>query len=125
MTRVRISAGILLLLLGLSIFSGWWVDRRCSELLRRTDTVEQLYSSGDLAGAVSEAEKMQSEWESFRQKAKVVLKNNKLTEIDRLCSRIVHLTNCGSDEVPAEIEEFRHLLRDLKSSETPRFNNIF
>ena len=125
MTRVRISVGILLLLVGLSVFSGVWVDRRCSRLLRQTDSIEELYSRGDLFGAASEAERMESDWEDFRQKAKVALKNNKLTDIDRICSRIVRLTSCGSEEVTAELDELRHLLRELKSGETPHLNNIF
>ena len=125
MTRVRISAGILLLLLGVSVFAGIWVERRCSSLMSRIDTVGELYASGDIAGASAEAGEMESDWEDFRQKAKVILKNSKLTDIDRICSRIVHLTECGSEEVPAELSELRHMLRELKSSEVPHINNIF
>ena len=42
MTRVCISIGILLAILGVSVFSGAWVNRRCSTLISEVDEVQRL-----------------------------------------------------------------------------------
>ena len=47
MTRVKISVGILLLMLGVSIFSGIWVNKRCGELISGVKQLESIGDSGD------------------------------------------------------------------------------
>ncbi|MBR6967109.1 MAG: DUF4363 family protein [Ruminococcus sp.] len=122
MTRVKISAVILLLLVGTSAFSGVWVNRRCSRLLREIKLISQ---SADAEEKAVLAEEMNEDWESFREWASVLLKYDKLVEIDRLCSRIVHLTGEEGTEMEAELAELRDMLEMLKSGETPLWNSVF
>ena len=68
---------------------------------------------------------MNADWESFREKASVLLKYDKLVEIDRLCSRIVHLAENEETEMTAELAELRDMLEMLKSGETPLFTSVF
>ena len=51
MTRARLSAAILCMLIGISIFSGSAVDRSCGRLISSSDRVWELYSAGDREAA--------------------------------------------------------------------------
>ena len=125
MTRVRISAGILVLLIGISVFSGIWVNRRCDDMLGEIDKIYELEEKGDIIGAADMSKELDANWESFRETASVMLRYDKLVEIDRLCSRIEHLTENEEDEMAAELSELRHMLEMLKSGETPLWNSVF
>ena len=125
MTRVRISAVILLILLGISVFSSTWVNRRCDIMLSEIDRVYIMAEKGDTAGVTVKARELNDEWESFREGASVLLRYDKLVEIDRLCSRIVYLAENEEDELAAELAELRDMLEMLKSSETPLLTSVF
>lgn len=125
MTRVKVSASILLLLVGISVFSSIWVNRSCDDILGKIDIIYALAENGDNYNAGVNARKMNADWESFREKASVLLKYDKLVEIDRLCSRIVHLAENEEDEMTAELAELRDMIEMLKSGETPLFTSVF
>lgn len=125
MTRVKVSAAILLLLVGISVFSSIWVNRSCDDILGEIDVIYDLAENGDNYNAAVNARKMNEDWESFREKASVLLKYDKLVEIDRLCSRIVHLAENEETEMTAELAELRDMLEMLKSGETPLFTSVF
>ena len=122
MTRVKISAAILLLLIGASIFTSVWVNRRCDRLLAEIKLFAQPAGEEEM---ISLAERLNDEWESFRDRASVLLKYDKLVEIDRLCSRIVYLAENDKGEMAAELAELRDMLEMLKSGETPLLTSIF
>lgn len=124
MTRVRISAGILVLLIGISVFSGIWVNRRCDDMLWEIDKIYELEEKGDIIGAADMSKELDANWESFRETASVMLRYDKLVEIDRLCSRIVHLAAEEDAEMEAELAELRDMLEMLKSGETPRLSSV-
>ena len=125
MTRVSVSGAILLLLIGVSIFSGIWVKCRCDVILSEINVIYDLEEMGDTSGAADKARQMNEDWDSFRKKASVLLKYDKLVEIDRLCSRIEHLTENEEDEMTAELSELQHMLEMLKSGETPLVTSVF
>ena len=125
MTRVKISAAILFLLIGMSIFSSTWVNRRCDAMLSEVDMIHELEENGDIGLAAENARRLNAHWESFRGIASVLLKYDKLVEIDRLCSRIVHLAENEEDEMTAELSELRDMLEMLKSGETPLLTSVF
>ena len=112
-------------MVGISVFSSVWVNRRCDAMLSEINVIYELEEKGDISGAAELARKMNADWESFREWASVLLKYDKLVEIDRLCSRIVHLTENEEDEMAAELSELRDMLEMLKSGETPLLNSVF
>ncbi|MCR4795978.1 MAG: DUF4363 family protein [Ruminococcus sp.] len=125
MTRVKISAAILFLLVGISAFSSIWVNHSCDNMLKEINTIYELAEKGDKKSAQNYARKINADWESFREKASVLLKYDRLIEIDRLCSRIVQLTENEGEEMNAELAELRDMLEMLKSGETPLLNSVF
>ena len=125
MTRVRISVGVLLLLIIISIFSSVWINRRCDSMLSEVELIHELAENGDAEAVTGKARELNDEWERFREGASVLLKYDRLIEIDRLCSRIVHLAENEEDEMAAELAELRDMLEMLKSGETPLITSVF
>lgn len=125
MTRVKISVGIILVLAAVSVFSGIWVNGRCREMMSQTDQAAELFLQGNSDEAEKAAQELQKEWESFRSVAAVLLHNDKLLEIDRLCARATGLADSQSEEFVSELTEIKHLLDILRNGEIPKWNSIF
>ncbi len=124
MTRVKMAAAVLLLLVGMSVFTSLWVNRRCDAMLSQVDQIYELAENGDTITVTEKARELNADWESFREGASVLLKYDRLIEIDRLCSRIVHLAENEEDEMAAELAELRDMLEMLKSGETPLLTSV-
>lgn len=84
----------------------------------------QLLDDGKKQQAVQRAEALDNEWNSFRKKATVMLKNNELTEIDCISSGIPYLIENDNDESYARLMEFQHMLNMLKGGEIPAITRI-
>lgn len=124
MMRIKISSGILCLLVGMSIFFAIWINSRCSYMLDEITGICQLLDDGKKQQAVQRAEALDNEWNSFRKKATVMLKNNELTEIDCISSGIPYLIENDNDESYARLMEFQHMLNMLKGGEIPVITRI-
>lgn len=124
MTRTKISAVIILLLVGLSVYSSLWVNRRCGDMLEKLGVISELAERGETDEAAVRAGSLSAEWEDFRAKASVLLKNDRLTDVDRIFSRIVHLAENNSEELQSELAELRDMLDMMKSGETPKLTSV-
>ena len=124
MTRTKISAVIILLLIGLSVFSSLWVNRRCGNMLEKLGVISELAERGETDEAAVRAGALSADWEDFRAKASVLLKNDRLTDVDRIFSRIVHLAENNSEELQSELAELRDMLDMMKSGETPELTSV-
>ncbi|MBP5578619.1 MAG: DUF4363 family protein [Ruminococcus sp.] len=125
MTRVRISAGVLLLLVLASAFMSSWVNRRCDEMLFDINRLSIAAENGECEILADGTDELNRKWERFRDKASVLLKYDKLVEADRISARIVRLADNDSEELKAGLAELRELLEMLKSGETPSLTSIF
>ncbi|MCM1507487.1 MAG: DUF4363 family protein [Ruminococcus flavefaciens] len=124
MARIKISSGILCVLVGLSIFFAVWINNRCSYMLSEITEICSLLDSGDTERAVQLAESLDEEWNNFRKKATVMLKNNELTEIDCISSGIPYLIENDNDESYAKLMEFQYMLIMLKDGEVPTLTRV-
>lgn len=125
MTRIKISTAILCLLIAVSIFSGIWINGKCKSLIELSSQAEEFFSSDEKEKAIEVTKRLETEWEDFRSVAAVLIQNNKLSEIDRICARIKHLTENDSEELLAELTELEHILDLLRNGEIPKINSIF
>ncbi len=124
MTRIKISFGILCVLVGLSIFFSLWINNRCCYMLDEITAICQLLDDGETQQAVQRAESLDNEWNSFRKKATIMLKNNDLTEIDCISSGIPYLIENDNDESYARLMEFEHMLKMIKDGEVPTITRV-
>lgn len=125
MTRVKISICLLAVLTAAGIFSGIWVNKRCALLSERAMAVCTAYESGDISAAVHEAERLEEEWEDMRKKAAVLLKYDRLFEIDRIASHASMITSERSEDVLPQMAELIHMLDILSEGETPCLRSVF
>ncbi|MBP8594318.1 MAG: DUF4363 family protein [Ruminococcus sp.] len=119
MTRIKLSAAILLGLVIMSIVSGAWIIHSCRDLQIRSIQVEEAWLTGDVEEAYRLACRLEEDWESFRRPAAVFLRSRELLEIDRITSRVRYRTASGGELQP-ELAELRHMLEQLRSSVIPR-----
>ena len=124
MTRIKISIGILCLLVGISIFFGIWINSRCSYMIGEIAEIYEFLDSGDTEKAVYSAKKLDDNGIGVRKKATIMIKNNELTEIDCISSGIPYLIENDSDEAHSRLTEMRHMLEMLKGGETPSLTRI-
>lgn len=124
MTRIKISIGILCVMIGMSIFSAVWVNRKCVHMLEETTNIRLLLDDGKTAEAVRCAENLDNEWNNFREKAVLLLKNDELTEIDCISSGIPYLIENDNDESYARLMELEHTLVMLKDGEIPALSRV-
>jgi hypothetical protein len=125
MTRVKISFAIIIALIGISIFSGIWVNRRCDDMIAELSEINDISGNGDISELREKAKRLNRDWEDFRSKASVLIKYDKLVEIDRLCSRIGELAGKDDAELVAELSELHDMLEMLKNGETPLLTSVF
>ena len=121
MTRVKISAAILLVLIIISIVSGIWVNKCCNEMIVKTSQIAQQSMNGDIAAAQNAAVMLENDWNSFNNIASVLLRNEKLTEAERIVSRIRLMTEFDEKEIIPQTSELIRLLDTLRKGEIPIF----
>ena len=119
MTRVRISICMIAFMIGLSIFSGIWINKSCDSLLERAGNICIACEEGDNRSAAAEAEMLEIEWVDFRKKAAVLLKYDKLYELDRIVSRAKYVAENKPDEIMPQMAELMHMLDILRRNEIP------
>lgn len=124
MTRLKISLFIIAALIGTSVYQGNKLNNSCISLMEQTAQAEESFRSGDIGKSVDITDELQEKWEKFRKGASVFVRNNKLTELDRLVARIHHLAENESEELPSELSELYHLLELLKNSEIPQWTSV-
>lgn len=124
MTRIKISIGILCLLIIMSIFSGIWIDNRCKKIIESINTVSSYAEKKDIESAKTTVAELEKIWSDFRVKASIIIKNEKLSEIDRISSRISYLLKNKSDELDSELKELKSMIELLKNSEIPILTSV-
>ena len=125
MTRLKISLFIISALIGTSIYQGVWISKECVSLMEQTTQAEDFFRSGNAEKSMDITAELQEKWEDFRKEASVFVRNDKLTELDRLVARVHHLAENESEELPSELTELYHLLDLLKNSEIPKWTSVF
>lgn len=124
MTRVKICIGILCVMVAMSIFFSILINKKCSGFIKDTETIWEYYEAGELDKAYHESEKLEDDWENFRSYASVLIHNGKLTEIDRISSRIIYLVEHQSEELHSDLTELKHMIESITKGEFPSITSI-
>ena len=124
MTRIKISFGILGILIGFSIFFSVWINKKCNYMLDEISNIYQLLENGETSLATQHAEMLDNKWSNFRKTATIMIKNNELTDIDCISAGIPNLIKNDNDESYARLMEFQHLLIMIKENEIPTITRV-
>lgn len=122
MTRVKISAGILLFLVAFGIFSEMWLNAGCMKVQRDISAMTDELRAG--SDCYDTAQSLESHWNSFRRGAVMLVKSDRITDIDRSVARIVYLSSADEQtELPADLMELWHIVEMLRRSEQPALSS--
>ncbi|MBP3380126.1 MAG: DUF4363 family protein [Ruminococcus sp.] len=113
MTRVKISAGILILVVVTGVISHFWIRHQCGELTRQAQTALEYLDEDNFPAARQLMAEMAEDWSSLRKKAGIFVRENKLLEADRVCVRMIKLKDDDSGEAEAELSELTKLLANI------------
>ncbi len=125
MTRFKISLCILTALVITSVLPNIWLNQECGELISIAEETITFCSENNNEAAKKTALELEHEIHKFRRTANIFVKSDRLADISRISARIAPLIENGSDETSAELNELSELLKGLRDSEKPFWNNIF
>ena len=123
MMRVKLSAGILLVLVAAGVFSELYTARGCRRIERDISAVETSLTGG--GDAADSARQLGHDWDGFLRVSVMLLRSDRLMEIDRTVARIVRQSENGdTGELPAELSELRSMVELVRESELPHITSI-
>jgi len=122
MTRIKISACILLTLICISIFSGIWVNKQCDLLLECIFEIQHLCGENKTDSANEYCVILEKNWNNFRKKACILIRSEKLDDAEEICSELPCLAD--SAEIFVSAEKLKHIIRNIEESESPHIVNI-
>ena len=91
-------------------------------MLGELEDIEEMCAGGDKEGASEAAAELAEEWQSFRSKAMLVIRNDRLLEVDRLAARFSG--TAGSESPCAGLTELKRLIEAMRDSGMPRLTRI-
>lgn len=94
-------------------------------MIAETSQIAEQSINGDTKAAQNTALLLENDWERFNSVASVLLRNEKLTEAERIVSHLRLMTEFDEKEVIPQTAELTELLDTLKMSEFPCPNTIF
>ncbi|MGN0580776.1 MAG: DUF4363 family protein [Ruminococcus sp.] len=125
MTRMKISAGILAALTIICIGFGIYIRLRCNKLIGMIDETYTYAIAGDTENVSGSAAEFAEKWSDFHNFAHIIVRSDKLSEIEAKAARIAPLAESDCDELTAEISELKKLVIQLRDGEIPSLGRIF
>ncbi|MBQ8687853.1 MAG: DUF4363 family protein [Ruminococcus sp.] len=125
MTRVRIAAGILSLLIILSISSIFLVRRQCRQVLTVLEQLSLAADTGDKEQMHMLCTAAQDRWEEVQGALMCLVSHEKLTSADQAFCRLIPLLEADCDEFEAELATVQTMLMHITQGETPYLTNVF
>lgn len=125
MARIKISLVIIILITVGSIFSTYAIQNKYHKLLTMIENTQALVENGKQEEAVTEADKIIEYWEKLHKGSNVIVRSDKIAEIHVTIARIKPHIVEENDELSAEFESLKEMIRWLYESEMPYPSNIF
>lgn len=91
MNRIKICGLILFLLVGISIFSGIYINMSCNKIIDKIEQIDVSSHRNDMESAAKTASELMDDWEKFNKIASLLIHNDKLTEAQFSLARIFPL----------------------------------
>ncbi len=125
MVRIKISLGIVVAIIVLSVSGIFVLDYKTDRVLKKLLEETRSYSDeGDNEKALEAADSLEKEWEEYHTYASIFVRNDKITNVQTSMSRLKPLIEKGNDELNAEFENAKSGLEWIIESEIPKLTNI-
>jgi len=126
MIRLKISIGILAILIIFCTVSEIFINKSCDSMVEKISELESMADSENLSEELEKSvDKLEKKWDSFKSKAIFLARGDKLTDASFTLSRILPLIEEKSDELKAELSQLKSEIIHIKESENLFFSNVF
>ena len=125
MNTIKICGLTLFLLVGISVFSGIYINMSCNKIIDKIEQIDVSSHRNDMESAAKTASELMDEWEKFNKIASLLIHNDKLTEAQFSLARILPLIESENDELGAELSELKSAVEHISEGEKPILRNIF
>ena len=126
MIRLKISIGILAILIIFCTVSEIFINKSCDSMVEKISELESMADSENLSEELERSvDKLEKKWDSFKSKAIFLARGDKLTDASFTLSRILPLIEEKSDELKAELSQLKSEINHIKESENLFFSNVF
>ncbi|MBE6859799.1 MAG: DUF4363 family protein [Ruminococcus sp.] len=126
MIRLKISIGILAILIIFCTVSEIFINKSCDSMVEKISELESMADSENLSEELEKSvDKLEKKWDSFKSKAIFLARGDKLTDASFTLSRILPLIEEKSDELKAELSQLKSEINHIKESENLFFSNVF
>lgn len=126
MIRLKISIGILAILIIFCTVSEIFINKSCDSMVEKISELESMADSENLSEELEKSvDKLEKKWDSFKSKAIFLARSDKLTDASFTLSRILPLIEEKSDELKAELSQLKSEINHIKESENLFFSNVF
>lgn len=124
MNRLKISIGILLLLVILSSVGLMTIHRECRRFIDCTEEIIRCVEAEDMDGAMESCEKLLASWEHFHDVTGLFLDGSRLEGIRERLGELPALIEAEHPEVLSHLDALRMLAEDLFRGEFPDLGHI-
>lgn len=124
MVRIKISLGIVVAIIVLSVSGIFVLDYKTDRVLELLEETRSYSDEGDNEKALEAADNLEKEWEKYHTYASIFVRNDKITNVQTSMSRLKPLIEKDNDELNAEFENAKSGLEWIIESEIPKLTNI-
>ena len=124
MVRIKISLGIVVAIIVLSVSGIFVLDYKTDRVLKLLEETRSYSDEGYNEKALEAADSLEKEWEKYHTYASIFVRNDKITNVQTSMSRLKPLIEKDNDELNAEFENAKSGLEWIIESEIPKLTNI-
>ncbi len=124
MVRIKISLGIVVAIIVLSVSGIFVLDYKTDRVLKLLEETRSYSDEGDNEKALEAVDSLEKEWEKYHTYASIFVRNDKITNVQTSMSRLKPLIEKDNDELNAEFENAKSGLEWIIESEIPKLTNI-
>ncbi len=95
-----------------------------SRLISVLDTIQACCDNNDMKAAAENAGKLEKLWFGYEKRMSLIVKDEKLSELNTIVAKIRPYCEEANDELEAELQNIRHQLSLIYKSELPYWYNI-
>jgi seryl-tRNA(Sec) selenium transferase len=123
MTRIKISAGIMILLILTCAFSTYFTEKKYLRLESMLESLQEEISNGEYN--ISAADELSKYWERVYQFSSLFVRSEKINTLQNIFPKITPWVENHSAELNAELENLKQRVKSLYEEERPLLKHIF
>lgn len=124
MKRIVISFGIIILIIGVSIFSLYFMNKNNDEMFEKLENITQLYENQS-DEIEDEIEEFQDFWEKYYIRYSYITQCSILDDISYSVAKLDELYLAGSDDFIPECESVKYRVKRIYDRQFPHLHSVF